>query len=458
MRTLGIDLAVRAAHKAIVADEHGRYVTPVLSFHTRPEEIERVLAQAREGASEPAVQAVMEPTGMAWFPLAAYLMRQHIPVFVVKSQEVADLRRYYKRHAKSDRIDARVLASLPHVNPDQLHPLVLPSAPALACQRGCKQLNRWQTQITAIHNRLLALDRFAWPGLPERFWGDPFSAAAGWFREHWYDPAQVVQQGAAGLRQQWCASGLAPDDPADWAPALVQLATQVLTLYGSDGRYLDYTLLQAEACREQVVLQFLETQHHTLQLKTVHPLYRQLHPSRNLETIKGVGQDGAAVYASFIGVVARFATNRAFRGWTGMVPNSKQSSASEVQGLHITQAGPELVKKFAYLDAESARQWDPQIAAIYYDQMVKRGKHHNQAVCTCSTHLLDRVWAVLREDQPYELRDVAGHPVTVAQARQLIAEHYTVPEEVRRQNSKRRRREQCERQAEKKQKREGRRQ
>lgn len=123
MRTIGIDLAVQAAHKAIAADEGGRYVTPVLQFHTAPAEVERLLAHARQVAPDPAVQAVMEPTGMAWFPLAVYLTRQDIPIYLVNSQAVADLRRYYKRHAKSDRIDARVLASLPHVNADKRHPV-----------------------------------------------------------------------------------------------------------------------------------------------------------------------------------------------------------------------------------------------------------------------------------------------------------------------------------------------
>jgi hypothetical protein len=60
-----------------------------------------------------------------------------------------------------------------------------------------------------------------------------------------------------------------------------------------------------------------------------------------------------------------------------------------------------LIKKFAFMDAEAARQSDPQIAALYYDQMFHRGKHHVQAICTCSAHLLDRVGVVLREDRPY---------------------------------------------------------
>jgi hypothetical protein len=88
--------------------------------------------------------------------------------------------------------------------------------------------------------------------------------------------------------------------------------------------------------------------------------------------------------------------------------------------------------------------------------MVHKGKHHNQAVCACATHLLDRVLAILREDKAYELRDVDGTPVTVHQARTIIAERYTVPDEVRERNNKRGRRERAERKAEKKHQRESR--
>jgi hypothetical protein len=190
--------------------------------------------------------------------------------------------------------------------------------------------------------------------------------------------------------------------------------------------------------------------HHHLRLKTVRPLYRQLHPSRNLESIPGVGQDGAAVYASFIGNPQRFAGLRQHRGWSGMVPNAKQSADSQAAGLRMTQAGPSLIKKYAYLDTEAARQRDPQIAALYYDQMVHHGKHHIQAICTCSAHLLDRVFVVLREDRPYQLRDVDGTPISRPRALEIIAERYTVPQEVRRRHTKRTHRDRAEKRAEKK--------
>lgn len=95
-----------------------------------------------------------------------------------------------------------------------------------------------------------------------------------------------------------------------------------------------------------------------------------------------------------------------------MVPESDQSGDMERSGLRMTKADPDLVKKYTYINAEGERQWDPQIAAIYHDQIVNKSEHYIQAVCHCATHLLDRVHAVLRDDRPYEKRDVDGITVT----------------------------------------------
>jgi transposase len=454
MKTIGIDLGVKGEHKAIVADERGHFVSPILHFHTDPEALKRVLEEARGNPPEQELQVVMEPTGMAWFPVAAYLIRCKVTVYLVNSQQVADLRKYYKKHAKSDRVDARVLAKLPVVGAEKLHCLELAGAVSLSCQRGCKELEHLVQLCTATKNRIVDLDRFAWPGLEEAVFEDHFSQKANWFREHWYNPARVIQAGVEYIQQAWQKSDIDPEDPGDWVAALMNCARKGLDLYGSEVAFMDFDLLQAEANRQQALLNFLEEQHHTILLNVVHRQYRKLHPSRNLETIKGVGQDGAAVFASFIGNPMRFASLSQHRSWSGMVPNSKQSSTSESSGLKITQAGPRLIKKFAYLDAEVARQYDPQIAAIYYDQMVNKGKHHTQAICTCATHLLDRILVILREDRPFILQDVDGTPVNNKQARQIIADRYQVPDEVRRRNNKRAQKERLYQQSENRQVRE----
>ena len=46
MDTIGLDLAVQAAHKAVVADEQGSFITPILTLHTRPGELDQLFTRA----------------------------------------------------------------------------------------------------------------------------------------------------------------------------------------------------------------------------------------------------------------------------------------------------------------------------------------------------------------------------------------------------------------------------
>ncbi len=450
MRILGIDLAVTAKHRAILADERGRFVGKLVKFRTSQADLERVYALARRGmAPDEPLAVVLEATDIVWYPVATFFQQRGATVYLVNPRMAADLARFYRRYAKSDRLSAQTLARLPVVNPDSLYSWVRPGPKYLALQRGCKELERLTTQASAIRNRLRSSDHLGWPDLHRRVFADPFGPAARWFRDYFYDPRRVVEAGVSGLRRAWrAAEGY--DGSEDWIEPLLTLAQEVLALYGAQGEYLDYQALAAEVQREQRRLAKLEADAHRVRLRVTRPRYRQLHPSRNLETIRGIGQDGAAVHVAFVGEASRFVTNRAFRGWSGMVPYSDQSGEREGKGLRITQAGPDPVKKYAFLEAETARQWDPQIAAIYYDQMVNKGKHHTQAVCACATHLLDRIRVVLTEDRPYELRDVDGTPVTPQQARAIIAERYTVPDEVRQRNNHRARRERARQRAERK--------
>ena len=63
MRILGIDLAVTARHRAILADERGRFISRLLKFSTCEADLDRLYATARKGMApdEPLV-VVLEAT------------------------------------------------------------------------------------------------------------------------------------------------------------------------------------------------------------------------------------------------------------------------------------------------------------------------------------------------------------------------------------------------------------
>jgi hypothetical protein len=348
-----------------------------------------------------------------------------------------------------------VLARMPWVNPDGLHPLSLADADHLSGQRWCKQQEELAERMTAIKNRVQAWERAFWPGLEEVV-GDLFAPWVRRWREVWYNPWQLQDAETRQLVAFLFEAGADPEAAESLATGLQGVARRAVALFGTpqgaSSPYLDYATLQDQVLRELRLLAYYEAEHRAVR-RQVQRLYRQVHPGRELESIMGVGPDGAAVYVFFMGNVERFTSQKKFRGWSGLVPQSDQSGDTEKKGLRITHAGPDLIKKYAYINAEVGRQWDPQLAAIYYDQMVNKGKHHVQAVCCCATHILDRVRAVLRDGRPYELRDVDGTPVTWQEARALIAERYQVPEEVRKRNSQRARKARRDEQAERKQKR-----
>jgi hypothetical protein len=98
----------------------------------------------------------------------------------------------------------------------------------------------------------------------------------------------------------------------------------------------------------------------------------------------------------------------------------------------MTKAGPRRLRDQLVHSANTARRIDPQLAAVYWTQMVERGAHHNKALCIVAARLAARAWSVMARGEPYVVRDLDDRPVSHDEAKQIIAERYTVPESVRR--------------------------
>ncbi len=80
--------------------------------------------------------------------------------------------------------------------------------------------------------------------------------------------------------------------------------------------------------------------------------------------------------------------------------------------------------------ADGARKIDPQLAAKY-QRLMASGKHHTSALCHLAATLLCRIAHCLRTDRPYELRDVDGRAIDVAEGRTLVKVAHTVAPEIR---------------------------
>ena len=141
--TLGIDLRVRAAHVATLCDERGEVIWSKRRFRNRHHDLVAVVDQIGDCDQ---LTVVMEPTRNAWVPLATHFMAIGAVVVLVPPERAADLRRYYAKHTKNDRLDSQVLARLPLLHPEGLNPIesLGPAEPLKRAVQRRVKLVEWQ--------------------------------------------------------------------------------------------------------------------------------------------------------------------------------------------------------------------------------------------------------------------------------------------------------------------------
>jgi transposase len=372
------------------------------------------------------LEVVLGPPGPSWLPIAVFFSARGHTVYRVSSAKAHDLRRFLSRHAKSNGIDADTLARLPLVDPAGLHPLQLADAPRAALDRRVRAGDRLTQQAATHKRRLKDLVRQLLPASP--LVGELGQADLA-VLERYADPHTLLAVGRARLARVIAkASGghLGAARAEQWLAA----ARAALELYG-DHPAVAFQDLAAEVATEVRLLRATqaELERHATQREAC---YRWVDPAGLARSLPGLATIGGPALAATMGPAHRFPTASKFRSFTGLAPKASETGQTDRKGQPISKAGNRLLRATLHRAADNARRVDPQLARIYYLQMVERGKDHLGAVCVVAAHLAERAWVTFNREMPYVLCDTDGTPVTPDQAKAIIAEHWTVPEEVRR--------------------------
>lgn len=430
-RTIGIDLAIRGDHVAQIYD-NGQPVGRPIRFRHNPSSLDAFVARAiSDIGPDDRLQAIMEPTGMSWFPVAHRLADAGVAVARVKGMRVKALRRYLSEHAKTDLADAHVLAAIPSFGGPRLNPVHIPTSKSHALQRLTKQRSRFQDAVASAKRRLLDLVRWASP-LLERVLPDFGTRLAMAVLQQWVDPKVVLKARRSTIAHFIAqhASGNHPHSGA-FVDALIeglrQAAREAIALHRD---HLDFTELQAEIAIEIDVMKANMGARDQLTLK-IEAIYGELQPEDVLRTIPGIGRHLAPVLLGVLHCADRFQSERHIRGFCGLFPRRSDSGGTERPGQKITQGGNDRIKRALMLAADAARRIDPDLAEVYCKMMTHRSHHHKQALCAVANRLVSRIFHVLRTGKPYVLRDRDGREISLAEAKAIITERYTVSESIR---------------------------
>jgi transposase len=428
---LGIDVACRADHQASLAGIDGEFVWSGWRFRTTPRDLEALWAKLPGDAE---VQVILEPTRNAWVPLAAWLTARGAEVVLVKPEQSADLRDYYNKHTKTDRLDSRVLARLPLLHPEGLQPYDGPT-PADPLRRAVRRRSKLVKARVACWQRLDALIELLGPAWAEVLGAGDYTKTALAVLERYADPRALKRCGLRRLTELMIRTsrGAWRDDKAK---LLLAAADETLQLWAAGG--LDFGELACDIAAEARLARSITGEIAVLE-ERIAPMFAAADRKPNdddgdergiiasVPTLSGVL--GAGILARF-GDLDRFNNLAGVRSFTGLVPKIDQSGTTDGH-RGVTKAGDPGLRETLYLAADQMRRVDPQLAARYYRLIVEAGKHHDSALCHLATVIASRLAACWRRHERYQLRDVDGTPITESEGRAIVANQYKIPDTVR---------------------------
>lgn len=410
---LGVDVACVSWHEASLVDTTGKLLW-TRRFPTRSDRLDWLWGRVTVIAGDDPVTVIMEPTRNAWVPLAGWLRARGATVRLVPPEQSADLRDYYNKHTKTDRLDSVLLARMPLLHPDGM--VDTPGlGPADTLRRAAARRASLVARRTAGYQRLEALLEILSPWWSGVLGTEPGKTALAVLARY-ADPQALLRLGRARL-----ARLLIRNSRGQWreekADELLAAARETLRLWDHGG--LDFAELAEDIAAEARLAQQLTCEIDAIDDR-IAVAYQQADPTGIVASAPGVGPTLAPAILGRLGDARRFRDLAAVRAYSGLVPRVDQSGTVDRRG-GLTKAGDATLRAALFQAADHARKADPTLARRY-QSLLASGKHHNSALCTIGAVLLTRIAACWRTQTHYQIRDLDGSPLTVDQARIKAAE------------------------------------
>ncbi len=309
-------------------------------------------------------------------------------------QKASDLRKFLSKHAKTNGIDADTLARLGIVDPAGLVELRLPDAPRAALDRRVRATDRLTRQAAEHKVRIKDLVRQVLPMSP--LTGD-LGVADLAVLERFADPNALVKAGARRLTVLIARAShnhLGGERAGQWMAA----AEASLALYAGHPA-VAFAELAAEIVTEVRLLRAIQAEL-AVHADAREAAYAAVDPAALARSLPGLAEVGGPALVATMGDPARFARGKQFRSFTGLVPRASETGDTDRKGQPMSKAGSSLLRTTLVRAADTARKQDPQLARIYYTQMVERGKDHLGANCVVAAALAERSWTVMSPVSP----------------------------------------------------------
>ena len=383
----GIDVAKRK-HAVAIQDEHGQPVQRPFTIENTRAGFDQLL-QALAALKSP-VLIGLEATGHYWWALYDDLTHHEHPVVVLNALQVHAFRKSGVRKVKSDRTDAGWIAEFLRFSQPA------PAKPTTALFLQLKDLSRFRyhlsDQIGDCKRKLLSVLDRVFPEY-ETLFSSVFLSSS---RQLLAKAASAQELAAFDLTElaellQSASRGRFDRTKAEAIQTLAQQSVGVSFL--ADAAQLEVRCLLAQ-------IDLLEDQRDQVDLALAQ-LMEQV--PQHLTSIPGVGPTTGAALLAEIGDIQRFDAPEKLVAYAGIDATVYQTGQFEARQMHMSKRGSPYLRHALWQAASMAIQYDEELRA-YYDRKRKEGKAHGTALGAVCRKLITRVYIVLKENRPYEVR------------------------------------------------------
>ena len=385
-RFCGIDVA-KDKHVACILDADGRLVAAKQSFSNDAVGYDRTIRRLRQAGQRSQILIAMEATGHYWYSLHDFLQRHGYHVVVVNPIQTAQQAKKGIRKRKTDKIDARHIATL--IKNGEHRPTIIPGEPAMTCRQLTRlrySMVRQRARIKQwIHSRLHPV----WPEFESSF-ADPLSITARALLRAAPTPedlmAMTLDQLAQLLRR--ASRGRLGAERAQRIRTATE--TSIGMRRGLDGTRIAIGTLLDQLDALQPVEQKLQEQIERLAAQL--PTYLLTLPGANaLRAVSLFGETDP---------IESFPSPDQLVAFTGLDIDVFQTGQYTAPQRHVTKRGSPFLRRALWAMAAIAVRTEGELRT-YYLRRKRHGLHHLAAVTATAIKLTRITWRILTDRRDY---------------------------------------------------------
>jgi len=383
----GIDVAKRK-HVAVIIDDGGQVIQAAFSVKNDCQGFEK-LHSILDNQSD-TVTIGLEATGHYWLALYETLTAQEYPVAVLNPLQVSAYRRSGLRKVKKDTTDAVWIADFVRIA--NVSPTSRDTPLLLQLRELTRFRYRLSEQVGDCKRKILSILDRVFPEY-ETLFSSVFLKSSRRLLQEAVTAHEIAELDLSELTTllRDASRGRFGAQKATTIRETAQRSVGVRFLADAVRVEMRCLLAQIELLEEQIA-QISDA---------IAALMEQI--PQHITSIPGIGPvTGAAILAE-IGNIHRFAGVEKLVAYAGIDPTVYQTGQFEATEAHISKRGSPYLRLALWQAANMTIQYEPELRA-YYQQKRDQGKHHGTVIGAICRKLLARIYVILKEQRPYQIR------------------------------------------------------